>query len=129
MTLVFVYGTLLSGEPNHHFLKGARKLGEETTNAFRMVDLGHFPACVEDDNSEVDIFGEIWEITPEILRGLDYLEGYPRFYNRKEIHTSYGKAWIYFNNAEKNAPEITSGNWKQHIHKSTNRKEKTCTRF
>lgn len=40
-----------------------------------------------------------WEITPDCLRALDRLEGYPRLYNRRKVN---GDWWIYDMNGNKN---------------------------
>lgn len=55
---------------------------------------------VEEPEYRVPIFGEVWEIDDEMFRRTDRLEGYPHFYDRKEVDTPYGQAWIYFLNRE-----------------------------
>lgn len=53
---------------------------------------------VPTNNNYVD--GVLWEITPECLRSLDRLEGYPDFYDRKYVTVQSGgknvKALVYF---------------------------------
>lgn len=115
MPKVFVYGTLLSGERNNYLLADSERRGKEVVSGFSLVDLGSFPACVEDSESEISIIGEVWEISDKTLRQLDYLEGYPGFYNRKLVPTFDGDAWIYFCNNAKDGRKISSGNWKQYI--------------
>ena len=42
--LVFVYGTLMTGEPNHRLQAHAQRLGRASTeSAFPLGDLGAFP--------------------------------------------------------------------------------------
>ena len=38
----------------------------------------------------------MWEVDDEVFGQLDGMEGYPEFYNRQVIHTTQGKAWMYF---------------------------------
>lgn len=115
MELVFVYGTLLTGESNHHLLEGSELRGTEVANGFLMKDLGRFPACVEEADNHIPVIGEVWKVSPETFARLDRLEGYPYFYNRKQIPTFDGPAWIYFCNEERDRPTITSGSWKKHL--------------
>ncbi len=111
---VFVYGTLLSEERNNHYLEYSELLGKEVVYGFKMKDLGFFPACMEDSNSEVAILGEVWEISTKTLAILDGLEGYPDFYNRVLVRTFIGEAWIYINNNVGHCPTIESGDWKSY---------------
>ena len=93
--LVFVYGTLKEGFSNHHVLGEMRKLiGEATTVAstFSMLDLGAFPAVSLEGGTTIK--GEVYSI-PNLKR-VDSLEGYPHFYNRMEVETTMGSAWMYF---------------------------------
>ncbi len=87
-------------------------MGKEVVCGFSMRNMGHFPACVQDNNSEKTILGEVWQATDETLKRLDRLEGYPNFYDRVEVDTFAGKAWIYINNKAAEYPEISSGDWK-----------------
>lgn len=52
------------------------------------------------ENPEHEVHGVLWEITPEHLESLDRLEGYPYYYNRKEVTVLSGnkeiKALVYF---------------------------------
>jgi gamma-glutamylcyclotransferase (GGCT)/AIG2-like uncharacterized protein YtfP len=120
---VFVYGTLLNGERNHHHLNhdGIKLIGTDEVSGFKMYNLGSFPACVPSKYSKV--FGEIYDCSeyPDrfknkdgVLHSLDMLEGYPRFYNRKVITTLKGhECWIYFIDRSMSGRElIASGNWR-----------------
>lgn len=116
--LVFVYGTLLSGEGNNlRFLQNpeSKLIGKCAVAGFIMHNLGAYPACVQTVERNRKIFGEIWEVSADKLHDLDLLEGHPHFYERILIDTNYGDAWIYINNKAVGYPEIESGNWKEHI--------------
>lgn len=110
---VFVYGTLLSGEPNHPVLAGAAFLGPATTApAFRLVNLGPYPALVADGATAVE--GELYEVDDAGLARLDWLEGYPGLYDRREIVLEAGTAIAYLMRPEQVAgmPRIASGRWR-----------------
>lgn len=86
---VFVYGTLLSGEPNHRLLARAEFVGEARTEpAFELVDLGAFPAMIPGGRSA--IAGEVYTVDGPTLTNLDRLEGHPRFYIRQTIRLDDG---------------------------------------
>lgn len=72
---LFVYGTLLHGEPNHHVLKGARLLYSGTKLQAKMYDTGNgYPAINLAMGST--IVGDIYEIHDQMWSNLDDLEGY-----------------------------------------------------
>ncbi len=94
MSRVFVYGTLKRGQRNAHFMRGARFLGEFTTEAvYSMYEFDDYPAvCLHGSHA---IAGEVYSVSSARFAMLDDLEWYPRFYQRIEIETRYGDAWMY----------------------------------
>ena len=40
--------------------------------------------------------GRVWEVNEDTFQVLDQIEGYPDFYDRKLVHTTEGKAWMYY---------------------------------
>jgi gamma-glutamylcyclotransferase (GGCT)/AIG2-like uncharacterized protein YtfP len=83
---LFVYGTLLRGQPNHEVLaKCGRYLGDARTRpALTLWDLGPYPALTVDGSTAVS--GELWEV--ESFDVLDEFEG-PN-YARREIELEDG---------------------------------------
>ena len=94
MNRVFVYGTLKKGHRNSHFMHGAEFLGCFTTHRiYSMYEFDDYPAvCLHGRHA---IEGEVYRVSNRQLRMLDDLEWYPHFYQRIEIPTSYGDAWMY----------------------------------
>lgn len=113
-TRVFVYGTLLSGEPNHRLLTAASLVGEARTEpAFELVSLGAFPAMVAGGRTAVA--GEVYEVDAGTLTDLDRLEGHPRFYQRRRIRLEDGGevlAYVLTADQAMGRPAIASGNWR-----------------
>ena len=114
--LVFVYGTLRKGCGNHRLLTEQVKLGKDTIKGYRMYSLhGGFPGVVE-GNEQDYVVGEVYEV--DTIRRLDGLEGYrpdePKrgLYDRKQVETIYGTAWVYIYNPPVNGEVITD--WKEY---------------
>jgi len=118
MRKIAVYGTLRRGFGNYqYYLSDQTYLGQEIVNLpMRMVSLHAFPGLVESDEN-TDVVIEVFEVDEEAARSVDGLEGYPGFYNRKEIDTSFGKAWVYFLRREEyeNSASVPNGDWKEFI--------------
>lgn len=89
MTTVFVYGSLLSGEANHHVMRGAELLRATTTiAAFTLYDLGPYPALLATGDTAIE--GEIYRVSAAILARLDRFEDHPRLYRRGAVALSCG---------------------------------------
>jgi gamma-glutamylcyclotransferase (GGCT)/AIG2-like uncharacterized protein YtfP len=111
---VFVYGTLLRGEVNHHLLAGACCLGPHRTEPrFTLLVLGAYPGLV--GGGDTAVHGEVYSVDAAGLRRLDQLEDYPRLYHRKVIQTAYGKAWVYlYRGARRDRPHLADGDWRRY---------------
>ena len=94
MNRVFVYGTLKRGHRNFHFLRHAEFVGEFTTaKIYSMYEFEDYPAvCLQGCHA---IAGEVYHVTRSQFKMLDDLEWYPHFYQRIEIQTHFGDAWMY----------------------------------
>ena len=112
---VFVYGTLLRGEPNHRLLAGSPLVGEARTEpAFELVSLGPYPALV--GGGATSVKGEIYEVDMATLAALDRLEGHPSFYQQKRIRLESGEealAYLLPKDQANGRPRIESGDWRR----------------
>lgn len=125
MSPLFVYGTLLRGEPNHHLLSTAVYLGPARTVArYTLVDLGGFPALLEGGGTAVE--GEVYSVGRATLAQADRLEGHPHFYERVGVQLQHAVDMGGFvspippfgyvlKRAPRGAPVILTGSWRAHI--------------
>ncbi len=87
---VFVYGSLLRGEPNAHNLDGAAWLGmARTEDRYGLVDLGAYPGLVDGDGA---VLGEVYAVDDGTLARLDRFEDVPRLYERVSVTLRGGRA-------------------------------------
>lgn len=110
---VFVYGTLKRGFSNDHVMRKANAVyvGDSVIDRFDMYSLAAFPAIVPTEKPHL-VYGEVYTVAD--IEPLDWLEGYPDFYDRMEVMTSYGLAWVYYLHAPPEAaPRIKEGFWKK----------------
>lgn len=112
--LLFVYGTLRSGECNHHLLETSQLLGShETLPEYTLYDLGAYPAVIEGHSA---IQGEVYLIDDATLAEVDKLENVPVEYRREQIDTPFGTAWIYlYQDVSQLSEMISSGDWCQKV--------------
>jgi gamma-glutamylcyclotransferase (GGCT)/AIG2-like uncharacterized protein YtfP len=111
MTTVAVYGSLRKGFGNHRLVEDSTYLGTDYTYPeFTMYSMGGFPYVMHEGNTSMVV--ELYDVDDNVMARLDRLEGYPTFYDRKQIPTSQGDAWIYFmHTAYRGTEEVESGDW------------------
>lgn len=127
MEKVFVYGSLMTGLGNHRLLSSSHVKGSVISYGAdrlrwpgKMLSLGGFPGLLHADQLTT-IVGEVYEVNAEVFQSLDWLEGYPRFYNREIRKTKNGhEAWVYFlNDTEseyyREETEVVSGDWRAYL--------------
>ena len=68
---VFVYGTLMKNQRNHGYLKDAAYIDDGVLEGYDMYDLGRYPGIIP---GEGKVVGEVYQVTSEIEKQLDYLE-------------------------------------------------------
>ena len=115
ITTLFVYGTLLSGEPNHYLLSDAEFICKSQTKPdYLLLDInGHFPAMVSGGSTAVK--GEDYKINKRTLSKIDRLENHPDFYKRVEINLQNGmmvKTYLLDLNKTGSYSRIDSGDWR-----------------
>ncbi|KAK3092371.1 hypothetical protein FSP39_002092 [Pinctada imbricata] len=110
MNKVFVYGTLKSGQPNHHVFEsvvGGIKtyIGQGTTQSkYALVIASRynipFVLDAEDVENAKNIHGEVYTVDDAVLKRLDELENHPDVYKRRVIPVimdgHVNQCWCYF---------------------------------
>ncbi|WP_101759902.1 gamma-glutamylcyclotransferase [Oceanicoccus sp. KOV_DT_Chl] len=111
MHKVFVYGSLKQGGHNHYFLSQSSFIGRcRTEPAYELFTLGSFPCVVSGGTTSVQ--GEVYEVDNSTLEKLDELEGHPDWYQREQITTVYGAAYLYLYLGDVgHCSKIVSGEW------------------
>ena len=93
---LFTYGTLKKGHYNNYLLNGAEYLGSSKIKGYQCINSPGFPYAIKAKDDSSIIIGDVFEIERHHLSTTDRLEGYPIHYNRSEVETDYGTAWIYY---------------------------------
>lgn len=113
---VAVYGTLKQGFSNAHWLNGAKWLGSDVTRALTLYDIGPYPGAKWQPSKGVII--EVYEMDMDHLAQLDRLEDYRILepmqgeYDRQQISTCFGHAWVYlYNPSVVGKAFICEGGW------------------
>lgn len=122
---VFVYGTLLVGEGNHHVAAQHVLSVQPGAVRGRLYDVGAYPALALYDEreafSEGTVVGEWLEVTEEGLKAMDILEDYygpggQNEYERVWVSDISGlrEGWVYVWKDVAGLKEITGGSWKKY---------------
>ena len=116
--LVAVYGTLLEGERNAHWGKGALSRRKASVRGV-LYDTGYgFPAFVPGAEGG-PVEAEVLEVDATGLAKMDRLEGYPRLYRRERVVATYedgtkAEVWVYvMNDLPPKAKVIANGSWRR----------------
>jgi gamma-glutamylcyclotransferase (GGCT)/AIG2-like uncharacterized protein YtfP len=114
---LFVYGTLMAGEPNAHHLEGVARVAGSVTALLH--DCGPFPAVRLGDG---EVRGELLPLPLERLAGMDALEGSAPggapggMYRRSVLPVRHAggvtRAYIYVMDDAARFPPIASGDWR-----------------
>lgn len=121
--LLFVYGTLLRGEYNHHRLAAAPCVHEQAWVNGELVDTGcGYPALILGGQTQVN--GEIYELEDQQLLSIDELEGFygvgdaGNYYERLtvNVHTASGDrtalTYVFTPGKARGMERIDSGDWR-----------------
>lgn len=79
---VFVYGTLMRGETNNHYMQNSNFIVRTTIEGYQMYDVGWYPAIIKGNNR---VPGELYEVPAEDMPLIDMLEGEGQLYAKKTI--------------------------------------------
>ena len=114
---VAVYGTLLAGERNEGYADGAISRVPCTIRG-TLYDPGwNYPAFVPGEDGQ-EVKAEVLTVDAKVLKSMDGLEGYPRFYRRDEVDATLAdgtvvRAMVYvMNRLPERAAVIASGDWR-----------------
>jgi len=126
--LLFVYGTLLLADNEFtNYLTSNSTICCKGKIQGRLYDAGHYPGLIIDKDN-YDVWGTIYRLhnTPEVIKQLDFYEGYgegeeqPNLYIREalSIETNEGKmtCWVYlYNRSIAGLKEIATGDYVEYL--------------
>jgi gamma-glutamylaminecyclotransferase len=111
---LFVYGTLMRGQPNARQLVAAAFIGRaQTVAAFTLIWWQGYPGLRRGGSTSVR--GELYQVSPALLVALDEFEGHPTLFQRDRILLSGGaaaQAYLVPRGAGLSAAVIASGDWR-----------------
>lgn len=118
--LLFAYGSLRTGEPDHPALEGATCLGTAAVSGVRLVDLGQYPALIAvgtPTRTELwVVVGELYEVEAKLLPRIDLLKQHPILFQRRTVTLTDGRtAQAYMMNDEqvRGRKRMRGGDWKK----------------
>ncbi|CAG7614948.1 hypothetical protein PAESOLCIP111_01764 [Paenibacillus solanacearum] len=123
MIPVFVYGTLLEGESNHHVVASYTLSSRPGVVYGKLYDCGDYPAIVLAGYGDGDLVEGWWLIvTEEGLARMDALEEYygpgmPNDYERiwvRDARREEREGWIYAWADSRGCPAISGRSWRKY---------------
>jgi gamma-glutamylcyclotransferase (GGCT)/AIG2-like uncharacterized protein YtfP len=131
--LLFVYGDMMHGEPDHPRLAqaGARLIGPAATEpGFDLVDLGTRAALVAGGSTAVR--GEVYALSPAALATIDVHEGHPLRYRRGPVRLADGRgaeAYQIDSDQARGRRRIRSGDWRTRLSPPPRGEERAWSRW
>jgi gamma-glutamylcyclotransferase (GGCT)/AIG2-like uncharacterized protein YtfP len=112
---LFVYGTLLEGQPGHGLLDGAEFVGAASTEpAFELIDLGAYAALVPGGSTSVS--GELYSLDREGLARIDRERQVPLLFERARIRLADGsdaEAYVMPADKVRGRRRLRHGDWRK----------------
>jgi gamma-glutamylcyclotransferase (GGCT)/AIG2-like uncharacterized protein YtfP len=112
---LFVYGTLLSGEPDNARLDGAEPLGPcRTEPAFHLVDLGAYAAL--EPGGSTSIQGELYRVDLRTILAIDVFREVPVLFKRVRIRLADGseaEAYGMASDQLRGRRRLSHGDWRK----------------
>ncbi len=102
--LVFVYGTLMKGEANQHYLENSKYVATATIKGYDMYNVGWYPAITP---GEGIVIGELYQVPIKDLPAIDMLEGEGTLYaktcetvNLADGNSTMALVYVYLGNVD-----------------------------
>jgi gamma-glutamylaminecyclotransferase len=122
---LFVYDTLLDGQPDHHLLAGAEALGAAHTEPiYQLVDLGSYAALVAEGSTSVA--GELYLVDLALRARLDRHREVPILFERATIRLADGavaEAYLMSPDRVRGRRRLRRGDWRQRFAPSVPRRD------
>lgn len=113
--LLFVYGSLMSGERNDAMMNGATFVAPAlSAEGYTLVRRGDYPGLL--GGGTTAIAGELYRVPAPKMAELDSFEGHPHVYRRGPIDLAGGRtveAYFLVDLPAGGAPEIPGGDWRR----------------
>lgn len=113
-SLLFVYGTLKTGQQSNDMLAGQEFLrAVQTVPIYRLYSLGWHPGLVLDRKAGLAVQGEVWSVDDRTLAKLDEYEGTPHWFTRDHVAIAdmVGDVQAYFFNGAVPADAPSGDRW------------------
>jgi gamma-glutamylaminecyclotransferase len=110
---LFVYGTLLSGEPDHALLRNSEPIGPAVTRPlYGLFEAGVYAAMVSGGSTAVR--GEIYLVTLETLLAIDVAREVPVLFQRTRVSlddATEAEAYVMSRENVRGMRRVRCGNW------------------